>query len=343
MTARTVLVTGASGVVGSALLRELADTDVVSLTHHKPVSGQQVRGDVTRPWLGLRPAEYRSLAARVDVVVHCAASVNFTASRTHLYNVNVRGTGHVLHFAKDAKARLVHGSTAFIARAGRGSLLDAYAESKATGETLVRTSGVPYTIARLSTIIGDSVSGETARLQAFHHVVGSGLAGQLPFLPCTPGTRVDFVPQDTAAAALAAMVRSEHLRGEYWITGGNAALPMARILDLSREAAMLGRSGQEHNIGDLGPQLFGTRLLEPAVFERVIASVLDRAEPTAAPSLARLAANFMTAFTDTEPFPTSIGTIPGGPAPITQNDLEDALLHTFDYLLALPDETWDLT
>ncbi|WP_424921744.1 SDR family oxidoreductase [Streptomyces sp. wa1] len=343
MTALTVLVTGASGVVGSALLRELADTEVVSLTHHKPVSGHQVRGDITRPWLGLRPAEYRSLAARVDVVVHCAASVNFTASRTHLHNVNVRGTGHVLHFAEDANARLVHGSTAFIARAGRGSLLDAYAESKATGETLVRTSGVPYTIARLSTVIGDSGSGETARLQAFHHVVGSGLAGRLPFLPCAPGTRIDVVPQDTAAAALAALVRSEDLQDHHWITAGDAAPSMARILELSQATATTARSDREHDIGELGPQLFGTRLLEPAVFERVITSVLDRAKPTAAPSMTRLAANFMTAFTDTDPFPTSIGTIPGGPAPITPNDLENALRHTFNYLLALPDETWDLS
>ncbi|MER7849503.1 SDR family oxidoreductase [Kitasatospora sp. NPDC096077] len=341
MTAPTVLLTGASGVVGSALLRELADTEVISLTHHKPITGQQLRGDVTRPWLGLHPADYRSLAARVDVVVHCAASVNFTASRTHLHNVNVRGTGHVLRFAEDATAGLVHGSTAFIARAGRGSLLDAYAESKATGETLVRTSGLPYAIARLSTVIGDSASGRTARLQAFHHVVGSALTGQLPFLPCAPGTRIDFVPQDTAAAALAALVRSERLQGEHWITAGDAALPMARLLDLCGEAAIARDSGTR--IGDLGVRLFGTRLLEPDVFERIMTSVLDRAQPGAAPSVGRLAADVMTAFTDTEPFPTSIGTLPQGPAPITPDSLENALRHTLCYLLTLPQETWDLT
>jgi nucleoside-diphosphate-sugar epimerase len=342
MTTPTVLVTGASGVVGSALLRELADTEVISLTHHKPVAGQQLRGDVTRPWLGLRPSDYRSLAARVDVVVHCAASVNFTASRTHLHNVNVRGTGHILRFAEDADARLVHGSTAFIARAGRGSLLDAYAASKATGETLVRTSGLPHAIARLSTIIGDSCTGETARLQAFHHLVGSALVGQLPFLPCAPGTRIDFVPQDTAAVALAALVRSEHLQGDYWITAGDAAVPMTRLLDLCGEAVVAHHSGA-HDVGDLGVRLFGTRLLEPDVFERVITSVLDRAEPTAAPSVGRLAADFMTAFTDTEPFPTSIGTLPGGPDPITSNRLENALRHTLDHLLTLPEGTWELT
>ncbi|WP_460328946.1 SDR family oxidoreductase, partial [Actinopolyspora lacussalsi] len=114
-----ILITGASGAVGSALLRELDGTEeVIALTHHKPVDTTSVRGDVTRPWLGLHPAEYRELAAKVDVVVHCAAAVNFSASHEHLHRVNVVGTGHVLRFVADAGARLVHGSTAFVARAG---------------------------------------------------------------------------------------------------------------------------------------------------------------------------------------------------------------------------------
>ena len=57
---RTVLLTGASGVVGSALLRRLRDFDVVCLVHRSPVSGPHVTpnvstvaGDIARPMFGL--------------------------------------------------------------------------------------------------------------------------------------------------------------------------------------------------------------------------------------------------------------------------------------------------
>jgi len=42
----TVLLTGASGVVGRALLRRLGDLDVVCLVHRSPVSGPNVTTEV---------------------------------------------------------------------------------------------------------------------------------------------------------------------------------------------------------------------------------------------------------------------------------------------------------
>ena len=53
---RTVLLTGASGVVGSALLERLRDFDVVCLVHCAPVSGPDVTavpGDIAEPAFGL--------------------------------------------------------------------------------------------------------------------------------------------------------------------------------------------------------------------------------------------------------------------------------------------------
>jgi len=73
---RTVLLTGASGVVGHAVARRLGDLDVVGLVHRSPVCGPNVttaRGDVARPMLGLAEQAYAELAAKVDAVIHCAA------------------------------------------------------------------------------------------------------------------------------------------------------------------------------------------------------------------------------------------------------------------------------
>jgi thioester reductase-like protein len=63
---RTVLLTGASGVVGRALLDRLTGMDVICLVHRRPVTGPSVRsvaGDVSQHLLGLDEGTYRRLAA----------------------------------------------------------------------------------------------------------------------------------------------------------------------------------------------------------------------------------------------------------------------------------------
>ena len=68
---RTVLLTGASGVVGRALLRRLGDLDVVCLVHRSPVSGPNVTtalGDITEPMLGCPPIE--ALSRRDQPLMH---------------------------------------------------------------------------------------------------------------------------------------------------------------------------------------------------------------------------------------------------------------------------------
>src|ERR1700716_1418211 len=76
----TVLLTGASGLVGQALLSELRGREIVCLTHRTPVSDGgtvSVRGDLTQRHFGLSDLDYRALAGRVDAVIHCAAVTDF--------------------------------------------------------------------------------------------------------------------------------------------------------------------------------------------------------------------------------------------------------------------------
>src|SRR5215472_15452924 len=99
---RTVLLTGASGVVGGAVLRRLGDFDVVCLVHRSPVCGPDVtavRGDVAEPMLGLGERAYADLTARVDAVVHCAAVTDFNRTDGSLEATNIAGTAQVAAFA----------------------------------------------------------------------------------------------------------------------------------------------------------------------------------------------------------------------------------------------------
>lgn len=345
MTKRKILLTGAAGVVGSALLRHLDGHPVVALTHRKPVAAPSLVGDITRPWLGLDPADYRTLAAEVDVVVHCAASVNFGAAPRTLHDVNVRGTGQVLQFVADARARLVHVSTAFIASAAAGGkrpALAAYAASKSMGETLVRESGLPATIARVSTVIGDSNTGELARLQSFHYLLGAAMRGKIPFVPHEPDARVDLVPQDTVAVALAALARPDSEPRECWISAGPAALPLPKILDIGFEVSREW-AHRDPNVPRVYHEAFKPRLVAPETFERVIAMTFAQADPAARSGrLLTQLDGLMASFSPSVAFPTSLGDIAGGPPAPTEAELERAVRSMCRHLLRLPDTAWDL-
>jgi len=106
---RTVLLTGASGVVGRALLPRLGDFDVVCLVHRSPVSGPNVTtvlGDIAKPMLGLAEQAYMELAAKVDAVIHCAAVTDFSRTDGSLEATNIAGTEHMASFAAAANAVL---------------------------------------------------------------------------------------------------------------------------------------------------------------------------------------------------------------------------------------------
>ncbi|GAA1956903.1 SDR family oxidoreductase [Amycolatopsis minnesotensis] len=339
MPARTILLTGASGLVGSALARALDGHHVISLAHRKPVDGQAVHGDITRPWLGLHPGEYRRLAGTVDVVVHCAGLVHFNAPADRLHDVNVRGVGHILCFAEDAGARIVHGSTAYVTRAADGITLSAYAHSKASGETLVRESGLSAAIARISTVVGDSSNGRIARLQAFHYLLGAALSGQLPFLPASTATHIDLLPTDTLAHALAALATNDQANGDYWLTAGPAATPLSRIIDIGFPLAA-GKLRDHPRRRDIDPTVFRPRIIDPAVCDQVIDMALSHTKPDAAPSVIQHIVGLMATYNNAPELPTSLGTIPGGPPAPNRAAQEKAVEALCRHLLALPHETW---
>ncbi|MGJ5725114.1 NAD-dependent epimerase/dehydratase family protein [Brevibacterium sp. H602] len=104
-----VIVTGASGFIGGAIARALADRDetVYALCRRDPeIPGVNFQHwDITEP----ASASVTSLAKNVTAVFHCAGIASVSADDDALYNVKVTGTRHVL----DAfpKARIVHVSS----------------------------------------------------------------------------------------------------------------------------------------------------------------------------------------------------------------------------------------
>lgn len=263
---RRVLVTGGTGLVGSALIDALAAVEVVSLTRHGACgwsahgertarsaaallpSGaghvvgaceaehvEHVVGDVTQPRLGLAEIDYRALAARVDVVVHAAGVTDYTTPRAVMEAANVTGARHVARFAEDADAPLYHVSTGYIGAQGaavRGRFgAGVYLASKRAAEQVVGECGTLAAIARPSLVFGHSLDGSSASFQGLHQLIGLVLRNDLPLLPFGEATRVDYLPRDCVGRELARLV-VEGFEGEAWITAGEQAPTFGRMIEL---------------------------------------------------------------------------------------------------------------
>lgn len=97
--------------VWTRLRRERPDTQALLESKIVPIAG-----DILADGLGLSEADAATLRARVDVVIHCAATISFTERLDIAMNLNVHGTLRLLELAKGWPrcASFVHVSTAYV-------------------------------------------------------------------------------------------------------------------------------------------------------------------------------------------------------------------------------------
>ncbi|MFI6762864.1 SDR family oxidoreductase [Micromonospora sp. NPDC050417] len=332
---RTVLLTGASGVIGTALIPHLAPAHVVALVHRTacPGANESVAGDITAPRLGLDPASYASLASRIEAVVHCAAHTGFVGGPQMAQDVNVAGTRQVTAFAEDAGAPLYYVSTAFVARAEltRQSLghdsgdaaarPEDYLDSKRAAEQVVRDSGVPSVIIRPSVVIGDSRTGAISRFQGLHDISTVLLRNVLPLLPMPATSRLDFVPCDVVARATAALVADRQQEGEAWITAGHAAPTIDTLIDI---AVAVG--------AELGIAVNRPRMVEPEMVDRLIRPVFIDPLPSAARRRFDDLLAMTALFVNAPVFPSTLGRLPQQTPALTAEQIADAYRASLIYL-----------
>jgi nucleoside-diphosphate-sugar epimerase len=239
----TVLVSGASGVVGSALLRELSDADVIGLVHSGTLADERaraIRADVSAPRLGLDERTYRDLVARTDVIVHSAGLTDFSAPAHRHEAINVRGTEQMLELASAAAAPLHHVSTSWVRAMTDdaplplepGNAIYAYVASKATAERLVVESGVPHSFYRPSNLIGDSRTGRVGPSQFVPQLTLETLRGRLPLLPARPDARLDMVPEDVCGRAIGACAMAGDVGSTYWLTYGPSSPTIPELIEI---------------------------------------------------------------------------------------------------------------
>jgi thioester reductase-like protein len=143
-------------------------------------------GDVCDMDLGLSSVEYRALSRELTWIHHLAGIYFMGVDDETMRRVNVAGTRTMLDLARDAGrlSRVVHWSTATISGKRSGTVyeedLDAgqkfhngYERTKYESERLVRAAmrGIPISVMRPSTIVGDSTTGEIDRLDGPYYLM----------------------------------------------------------------------------------------------------------------------------------------------------------------------------
>jgi uncharacterized protein YbjT (DUF2867 family) len=148
-----ILVTGATGFVGSNLVRRLRHDDIaVRALVRNPAKGQALKdigvdiaeGDVSDK------ASLEKAVAGCERVVHLVGIIQETPGVT-FRTVHVDGTRNVLDAAQKAGVRQVFYQSALGTRPGAKSM---YHRTKWEAEELVRAGTIPYTILRPSIIYG---------------------------------------------------------------------------------------------------------------------------------------------------------------------------------------------
>lgn len=203
-----VALTGAAGLLGSYLLKELLRRDIPVLalirSSRRESAKQRIEGilrrfenqlgrvlprpvimecDLHKPELGLTKSCLSWLSEHVGSVIHCAASLSFTKDGNgEPYRSNVDGLQHVLQVCQCASIRkFFHVSTCYVCGLRKGVILESeldegqafandYEKSKVEAEKLVRSCRHIdcLTVFRPAIIVGDRHTGYTPTFHGFY-------------------------------------------------------------------------------------------------------------------------------------------------------------------------------
>lgn len=264
MKRETLLITGATGLVGKDVLIRMLRTDPAMRAYAlvRGAAGEHyllsslgdlahrvtpVRGDLARRGLGIEYDVRKSLTREVTLVVHAGADTTFSRSLAEARAVNTEGTRELLSLCRaiGSLRRFAYVSTAYVAGRSLGLILErdngtacgwvnAYERSKYEAEKLVRESSLDWVIFRPSTIVCDAVSGKVSQLNAVHRalkVYNRGLASMMPGERCDT---LDVVPADYVSDAIARVILDPRgSRATLHLCAGAGAISLGELLDVA--------------------------------------------------------------------------------------------------------------
>ena len=298
---RSILITGATGLLGRAVLARLLAADsrlrafalvrdagawsrvASALGDHSRII--PVQGDLRDDALGLAPNVRATICRNVTAIVHLAADTTFSNPLDRARAVNTAGTQRVLELAADcaSSVRFAYVSTAFVAGRRTGEIaedahpatagwVNAYEQSKHEAEQLVREQAPSWMILRPSTVVCDDGDGQVTQMNAVHRALRLYHSGLVPMMPGVAGSTVDVVTTAFVADAIARLALRDELSGKVvHLCAGAGALPLDELLDITYARWATDSTWRRRGIAR--PAL--TDLATYSLFERTLEDVGD--------------------------------------------------------------------
>lgn len=252
MSEEKILLTGATGIVGCEIVREMLrgpdPPEILALTRGTDAeveakrrwlcdwSGvgmprdshlRMLRGDMTLPGLGLAGADLER-ARRITGILHAGAVTRFDQTAEQAFAANVESfrslLGHARACPRLDRVGLV--STAFAAGRRTGAIFEEeldldvefnneYEHSKALAEQVAREAmgELPVAVYRLGIVVGRATDGCISRLSGLYPILRLFHQGLLAMFPGDEDQCIDLIPADFAAAAI------QHLFGRAFVPG----------------------------------------------------------------------------------------------------------------------------
>jgi NAD(P)-dependent dehydrogenase (short-subunit alcohol dehydrogenase family) len=179
-----------------------------------------VKGDLTRPFLGITPARRKELEGKVDHFFHLAAIYDLKADAASQEAANIKGTQNAIRLAEAIKTRRFH-HVSSIAAAGLYpgtftedmfdeaiGLDNPYFRTKHDSEGLVRKKcRIPWRIYRPGIVVGDSETGEIDKIDGpyyFFKLIQKMRRALPSWMPTVglEGGRINIVPVDFVVKAM---------------------------------------------------------------------------------------------------------------------------------------------
>jgi dTDP-4-dehydrorhamnose reductase len=290
-----VLVTGASGFVGSHIGRALlgAGHAVVATYHHHR---ERIPLDTETALLDLRNAASIAAvmaAARPEAVIHAAALPDLRHCEEHAdlaRRINTEAPGRIAALAAECSARLIYISTdqvfdgerAPYAEPASPNPVHVYGHTKTAGERAVRAAHPQALILRPSLVYGDSPSGRRSCTEQVLAMLSAGERPRLFMDEC----RTPLLDEDLAAAVIELLPRTDvpllHLGGPDRVTRYELGVMLCAAFGLDRAQIEVARHAE----------LFGgpKRPRDVSLDSTRAAAMLSRPPRTLKEGLARLAA-----------------------------------------------------
>ena len=298
---RSILVTGATGLLGRNVLQRLLTADaglraivlVRDPARWARVASEAgvrdrvtvVEGDLCSATLGLTSEARAMIRREVTAFVHLAADTTFSNPLAQARAVNTTGTEHLLELAREcaSRVRFAYVSTAFVAGRRTGVIteelgspsagwVNAYEQSKYEAEQLVCRQAANWIILRPATVVCDDGNGAVSQLNAVHRALRLYRAGLVAMMPGIDRSTIDVVTTDFVADAIARLALRDDAAGRIvHLCAGEGALPLGELLDMTY--AYWARDPQWRRRSIARPPLVD--LATYALFERSIDEVGD--------------------------------------------------------------------